>query len=40
MAKQVPDLLTHFPDLEEDEVPDHTFLWIFLCIQTERRAKY
>ena len=31
MIKQVPDLQTHFSDLEEDAVPDRTFMWTILC---------
>ena len=39
MVKQVPDLLTYFPDLEEDEVPDRSFMWTILCTLKEETCK-
>ena len=39
MVKQVPDLLTYFPDLEEDELPDRTFMWTILCTLKEEACK-
>ena len=26
-VKEIPELLKYFPDLEDDELPDRSFLW-------------
>ena len=39
MVKQVLDLLIYFPDLEEDEIPDRTFMWTILCTLKEEACK-